>query len=142
MRIRSTFHISVLFMAILVFSMPLVPLAQQASVQAEAIAEAEADAEADVQKNLWLVLGCFFPVLGVVAGYVIAPSPPSSKFLGKPPEYVAFYTDAYQAKSKNIQGRRALIGTGACIGTYMTGCIVLNVLSVSSCLFPLGTIAP
>ena len=135
MRIRSTFHVSVLFMAMLTFSMPLVTLAQQASVQAEAVAAAEADAAADVSKTLWFVVGCFLPVLGVVAGYVIAPSPPSSKFLGKPPEYVAFYTDAYQAKSKNIQGRSALIGTRACVGIYTAGCIAVNALSASSCLF-------
>ena len=132
MKIHSTFHASILFMAMLVFSMPLASLAQQASVQAEAITAAEADAEADIQKSLWFAAGCFLPVLGVVAGYVIAPSPPSSKFLGKSPEYVASYTDAYQAKAKNLQGRSALIGTGACVGTYITGCIVLNVLSVAS----------
>ena len=132
MRIRSTFHISVLFMVMLVLSIPLATLAQQVSVQAEAVVAAEAAAEADVQKILWFAAGCFLPVLGVVAGYVIAPSPPSSKFLGKPPEYVAFYTDAYQAKAKNLQGRSALIGTGACVGTYITGCIVVNVLSVAS----------
>ena len=118
MRIRSTFHISVLFMAMLLFSMPFVTLAQQVSVQAEAIAAGEADAEADVQKTLWFALGCFFPVLGVVAGCVIAPSPPSSKFLGKSPEYVTFYTDAYQAKAKNLQGRSALIGCGLAGGIY------------------------
>ena len=132
MRIRSTFHISVLFMAMLVFSMPLVTLAQQASVQVEAVAAAEADAEADVQKPLWFAAGCFFPVLGVVAGYAIAPSPPSSKFLGKSPEYVAFYTDAYQAKAKNIQGRNALIGCGLGGGIYVASYAAYMVFLYSS----------
>ena len=38
--------------------------------------------------------------------------PPASRLLGKSPEYVTFYTDAYKAKAKNIQGRAALIGGG------------------------------
>ena len=133
MRIRSTFHIWVLFMAMLVFSMPLVSLAQQNSVPAEATAAGEADAEATVNKTLWFAAGLLMPVVGVIGGYVLGPSPPSSKLLGKSPEYVAFYTDAYQAKAKNLQGRSALIGFGVGVGvtgaTY--GCCLVSSYSLA-----------
>ena len=77
MKIRSTFHVQVLVMAVLTFSMPFVTLAQQASMEAEAVAVAEADAEADVNKPLWYFAGCFLPLIGTIGGYVYAPSPPA-----------------------------------------------------------------
>ena len=118
MKMRSTFHVWVLVMTGLTFSMPLVTLAQQASVQAEAVAAGEKDAEAEVNKTLWFAAGCFLTVLGVVGAYVIEPSPPASRLLGKSPEYVAFYTDAYKAKARNIQVRPALIGCAITGGLY------------------------
>ena len=132
MKMRSTFHVWVLVMTVLTFSMPLVTLAQQASVQAEAVAAAEADAEADVQKPLWFALGCFFLPFGVIGGYVYAPPPPASTLLGKSPEYVTFYTDAYQAKVKNIQGRTAIYG--CVIGG--AACVALQALPFVGCFLP------
>lgn len=127
MKISSPFHILVFYMAFLVFSMPLVTLAQQSSVYAEAIAAAEADAEANVNRPLWFAVGCLFTSLGTVGAYVIEPSPPASRLIGKSPEYVAFYTEAYKAKAKGIQGRTAL-----------TGCLISGAVSVVSYIFLVG----
>ncbi len=110
MKICSTFHVLVIVMAVLTFSMPLITLAQQSSVHAEAIIAAERDAEATVNKPLWFGVGCLFTGLGTIIAFVTAPSPPASRLMGKSPEYVALYTQAYQSKAKSVQGRSALIG--------------------------------
>lgn len=123
MKICSMFHVLAFVMTVLIFGMPLVTIAQQGTVQAEAVADAEADAEADVNKTLWLAAGCLLTGAGVIGAYFIEPTPPAAKLMGKSPEYVAFYTDAYKAKSKNLQGRSALIGcaVGGCtyLGVYV-----------------------
>ena len=131
MRIRSTFHVSVLFMAMLVFSMPLVSLAQQTSVQAEAVAAAEADAEADTNKSFWFIIGCFGNLLGLVYANYDVPSAPASRLLGKSPEYVAFYSDAYVLKAKKLQTDYAVRGciTQSLIGILGYGsCLVVGVV--------------
>ena len=127
MKIRSTFHVSVFFMALLVFSMPLVTLAQQASVQAEAVAAAEADAAADTNKNLWFIIGCFGSLLGLVYANYDVPSAPASRLLGKSPEYVAFYSDAYSLKAKELQTGYAIRGciTQGVITVLGYGCLVV-----------------
>lgn len=117
MKLSSPFHILVFYMAFLVFSMPLVTLAQQGSVHAEA----------NVNRPLWFAVGCLFTSLGTVGAYVIEPSPPASRLIGKSPEYVAFYTEAYKAKAKGIQGRTAL-----------TGCLTSGAVSVVSYIFLVG----
>ena len=116
MQRRSTFQMSVLLMAILTFSLSFVTFAQQASIQDEqrkAIADAERDAEARVDKGLWFSIGCLTSVTGTLLAYKLPPSPPVEQFIGKSPDYVTFYTEAYQAKGKSIQGQNA-----------MTGCLV------------------
>ena len=135
MRIRSTFHISVLFMAMLVFSMPLITLAQQVSVQAEAVAAAEADAETDTNKNFWFIIGCFGSLLGLIYANYDVPAAPASRLLGKSPEYVAFYSDAYVLKAKELQtgyavrgcitqGLIGLLGYGSCLVVGVVGSAV------------------
>ena len=128
MKITSTFHVSVLLVAVLTFSMPFVTFAQQAAVQAEqtkAIADAERDAAARVNKTLWFSVGCLTTVIGTVLAYSLPPTPPAEQLIGKSPEYVNFYTQAYQAKAKSLQGRSALIGFGTTAGvTALTyGCM-------------------
>ena len=125
MKIRSTFHFFALVMAVLTFSMPIVTLAQQGSLAAEAVAAAEADAEADVNKPLWFAAGCVAPGLGTIASYVVEPTPPAGRLMGKSPEYVASYTDAYKAKSKSIQTRTALIGCAVGCGVSAAAYILV-----------------
>ena len=138
MKISSTFDISVLFLVALMFSMPLVTLAQQNSGQAEAIAAAtaaEADANQDVNKPLWFGAGCLLsgltlsplpgwyslliPPVGLTGSYFYQPDPPLSRLIGKSPEYVDVYTQTYKSKRGNIQ---ALWASTGCI----SGCAVMG----------------
>ena len=64
MKIRSLFHVLVFFMAILIFSMPFVALAQQSPVESRAKAAAERDVEADINKPMWFAVGCLLPGFG------------------------------------------------------------------------------
>lgn len=110
MKIVSTFDFFVLLMVLLTFGMPFATLAQQLSVQEEATKAAEKDAVDHTNQNVWRLFGCVGGVLGVAGSYVYEPPPPASALLGKSPEYVAFYTDAYTLKTKNIQTRGAIEG--------------------------------
>ncbi|MBC8484844.1 MAG: hypothetical protein H8D45_02235 [Bacteroidetes bacterium] len=94
-----------LLLALFIVVLPL--LAQQAD---NPIYDAERQAMLDVDKTLWLAIGCLIGFVGVAVGYLIEPKPPQSALLGKSPEYVAVYTDAYQKKAKSIQGTQALYG--------------------------------
>ena len=141
MKIRSTFHVLVFLMAVLTFSLPFITFAQQAAVQAEqrkAIADAERDAEARVNKGLWFGVGCLTAVIGTVLAYSLPPTPPAEQLIGKSPEYVDFYTQAYQAKAKSIQGRSAAIGCGITAGTavitygLLFGCLFAGAASAAS----------
>lgn len=53
MKIGSTFQVLVLFMAVLLFSTPMIALAQQNSELADAVAAAEQDAKANVNQIVW-----------------------------------------------------------------------------------------
>lgn len=97
-------------MAFLIFSAPFVAIATQHSVLLEAKAAAEADAEAKTSKTAWFALGCLGGIVAIAAGYVYSPSPPAGALLGKSPEYVTAYTEAYEKKAKGIQGRTAMYG--------------------------------
>lgn len=120
--LKSPLQILALLMAMLTFSMPFVTFAQQNSLQAEAIITAERDAQADINTGLWFVGGCLGGVLGVIVAYAVEPTPPATRLLGKSPEYVAFYTDAYTAKAKTLQANSAL---GGCIVNGLATAVLL-----------------
>ena len=83
------------------------------AIQARAIADAERDAVADAKlDNTWYGAGFLFGVLGIGAAYVISPSVPPRRLLGKTPEYVIFYTDAYR---QAIKAERVEQATTGCI---------------------------
>ena len=109
MKISSTFHVLALLMTVLTFSMPFVTLAQQ-NLQAEAIIDAQRDAQNDVNKSLWFLGGCLGGVIGVIVAYGVEPAPSATRLLGKSPEYVAFYTDAYKENAKKLQANNAMMG--------------------------------
>ena len=113
-KLKISIKILALLMAVLMFSMPFVTFAQRNySVQVTAKANAEADAEARTNKFACFLLGCIGGVVTVTGAYFYDPAPPAGALLGKSPEYVAFYTDAYMEKAKGLQVRSA-----------MTGCVV------------------
>ncbi len=102
-------------MSLMVFAMPI--LAQQDEFMAGRIAGEQA-ARASTNGTLWLAAGCLFTWVGLLVAYIYEPSPPATMLLGKSPEYVAAYTDAYKTTAKSVQSRKAL-----------TGCIVNAVIS-------------
>lgn len=87
---------------------PTLIIAQESA--GDACLQAQVDAERDVNGTLWLALGCVLPILGLVAAFLVEPSPSATALLGKSADYVAVYTDCYQDKAQDIQVHKALIG--------------------------------
>jgi hypothetical protein len=109
-----------LLLSIMLFSMPMLLIAQQSEMD-QARLDAERDAAMNTNSALWFAAGCLGGILGLIVAYVYEPSPQASRFIGKSPEYVAFYTDFYKAKAKSIQSSKAL-----------TGCVVSAIGYVAS----------
>ena len=93
-------------MSFAVFVTPI--LAQQDDFTAGRIA-GEQSARANTNGIMWMALGCTGPV-GLIIALVYESSPSASQLLGKSPEYVAAYTDAYRETAKHVQTNKALIG--------------------------------
>jgi len=102
-------------MSTMIFVTPI--LAQQDEFMAGRIAGEQA-ARANTNGTLWLAAGCLFTWLGLLVAYVYEPNPPATLLLGKSPEYVAAYTDAYKTTAKSVQSGKAL--TGCIVGTIVT----------------------
>jgi hypothetical protein len=94
-------------------------LAEISSAQVEdARIEAEAQAARDTNKILWFAVGCFGGPVGIAIAYLIESKAPQAVLLGKSPDYVASYTDAYTRKSKSIRTTYGLYGCGASVVLY------------------------
>lgn len=90
---------------------PVILRAAQTSEELKnACTQAEFDAQRDVNGMLWLAIGFFGGIFGIAAAYVIEPSPPASRLIGKSAEYVATYTDCYKSAGKDIQTKNAIKG--------------------------------
>ena len=91
------------------------------SVAEQAVKDAEKDAVAHLNRTLWFSTGCFFPLAGPIFSQGYLPFMPTARVLGKSPQYVAFYYDAYKVKTKKLQFNWALSGclVGAPIGGYL-----------------------
>ena len=83
------------------------------AVEAQAINDAERDASAHLNKLLWFTTGFSLPVIGVFLSQRNQRSIPGARLLGKSPEYVAFYTNAYRIKMKKLRFNWSLLG---CLG--------------------------
>ena len=129
MRFKFLFHVVTFLTIILIFSVPLMVLAQSPteitpdlSVRDQAIQDAHKDAEIDVNKQMWFLIGCIFPGVGLLSPYFYKPPIPASNMLGKSPEYIAYYTDAYLQKRESVQFNAALGGQATfCLGWCMLG---------------------
>lgn len=86
---------------------------------------AEQDAETDVSKLLWVVVGFFINLVGLLIAYIYQPTPPASRMIEKSPEYTMYYTEAYQAKARNIQLSYAAIGFAIGLGLGLLLVIVV-----------------
>ena len=156
MKINSTFHVVVSLVVLLTVSTPLIAFGVQRSQQAkpakqvdttaqqnpvtpqfvdpaealkmQAIADAQKDVEAYINKPMWFIIGCMFPVFGLVGPYIYKPPVPAGELVGKSPEYVAYYTDAYKVHMEKRQFRYALNG---CITAGAVNCIGFGCLTVA-----------
>ena len=122
MKIGNIFHTLVFVMVVLVFSMSVAALAQQNSELLEAVIAAEQDAKADVDQSSWWFRGCI--LIGV--GAYEAPQPPAARLVGKSPEYVEAYTQAYKQKVENLRLSAAVPG---CLTTVFSAGILIILLS-------------
>jgi len=142
MKINSIFHVFVFLMAILMFSTPFFTRAQESIMATAAIEDAKRDANADVNKLLWVGAGCLLSgvslvdnyscllsTAGLIGTYFYRPNPPASRLIGKSPEYVTFYTEAYKAESGKLQ---ALMSTAGCVGggVVITGCAIVGLTTL------------
>jgi len=98
--------------AFMVFAMPI--LAQQEEFMAGRMAGEQA-ARASTNGTIWLLVGCLGGIVGIAIAYVVEPNPPATMLLGKSPEYVAAYSDAYKQTAKGVQTSKAW--TGCIAGT-------------------------
>jgi len=71
---------------------------------------AQLDARRDIQDIVWLGAGFLFGVFGVGAAYLINPTPPPDKIIGKPPNFVAQYMTCYQKYARQEQVSNAVAG--------------------------------
>ena len=129
-KLNSPFKILALLMAVLTFSMPFVTFAQQNSSQMEVVIAAERDAQGDVNTGLWFLGGCLGGVVGVIVAYAVEPTPPATRLLGKSPEYVAFYSDAYREKTKKLRTNSAL--GGCAVYGFITTVFVLAAVAAQA----------
>ena len=92
------------------------------SEEANAVADAKRDVKAHLNKTLWFTVGCFFPLIGPAYSQRNEKSIPTARMLGKSPEYVAFYTDAYKIAMKKQRYNWALIG--CIVGGLTDACLI------------------
>lgn len=86
------------------------PAAAASNEFAQGTMEGEMDAKSNEGGPLWFFVGFCVGVLGVVIAYVVEPSPPPTRIVGKSSDYTTAYTSAYKAAGKKAQGKIALIG--------------------------------
>ncbi len=70
-------------------------------------------------------VGIFATLIGT---YSYPPNPPPEKLIGKSPEYVMFYADAYRDKTRSLRIKSAVTGVaigGGCL-TLALGSLLLN----------------
>lgn len=114
---------------LMMLSLPFESRCQEISDSVQAIADAKADA---AKPNVWVGWGALsflaavgFGCLGgsavIIGSQVMTPNPPTERFLGKSPEYISFYTSAYQNEARS---KRLLHSSLGCLGGTMLAAII------------------
>ncbi|MDI6703447.1 MAG: hypothetical protein QME40_02075 [bacterium] len=136
MRLKNWYGVCAIILIVAMLGTPvlssLVMAQESEAIIVKAAQDGERDAEAEVNKGIWFIAGCLGGVPGLIVSYVYTPTPPSARLIGKSPEYVAAYSDAYIRKAKKIQTDMALTGCGVAAASYaayylfliMFGCII------------------
>ena len=133
MKIDSAFRVFDFFMAVLIFSMPVIIIAQQnptetkAEIETEAKVQALIDAENDANKTVWFMRGCFLNIFGVALARRTKAPVPAGRLMGKSLTYIVAYTSAYQTRRSEIQVESTLLGCIlgplCCVGGCLVECI-------------------
>ena len=76
-------------------------------------------------QTIELAFSVLTPVAGLGAINNHEPSPPAGRFIGKSPEYVSVYTDAYKSKALSLRTKSAAAGTATGYGVLIRGCLML-----------------
>ena len=109
-------------MALLVFSMPCVTLAQPSEAQQAAI-DARNDAKHNVDRFAWGAYGFSCGIIAIPHALIGKPEIPYDRVIGKSPQYVNTYTIVYRQHAKRRRIQAAAIGCGilsavTTIGSY------------------------
>ncbi len=124
------FRLFALVMAVLIFSMPCVVLAQRTND----VAEAMADAKKDVNEPFGWFAGSFltsvaFGCLGgsaiIATSQVIPAEAPTYRLMGKSPDYVNIYASTYE---KEVKEKRLIHTSIGCLaGSAVAAWLVLYI---------------
>jgi hypothetical protein len=100
------------------------------------VADGYADAEAEIGGGSWFVIGCLLGWIGWLIAYIVEPTPPATRLVGKSSNYVIAYTSAYKEKGKSIQSTKArngcIIGTVATVLVYVILVVTATTAASSS----------
>ena len=113
---------SISLLLLLVWVMPFKAIAEEQHVtvseQELAILHATRDAQ-QYNESVWVFAGFFLNIVGIVGANLVTPTVPSTKLLGKSPEYVDYYTKTYQQEVRRKRTEQATLGCTAgalCLG--------------------------
>ena len=119
-----------LLMAILVFSLPFVSLAQNTTEMDHEIAAARAAGERDAiaevsgaSQALWFVFGALLGPLPILVAALEKPTPDAMRLAGKSPYYIAAYTAVYRTK---IRSRKGISSGAGCLASTLALALLLN----------------
>ena len=119
------------------FGFPLIATADSSQAELEVLkritnaAKHDANTDADEDGCFWfcsgfsLALGggCLLGALSLIPSYSYRPSPPLSRLVGKPPEYIAVYIDTYKEQRRSTAS--GAVVAGCALGAATAGCLAL-----------------
>jgi hypothetical protein len=91
--------------------------------------EAKRDAEKDVDRIEWMASGCVTFGLAGATSHLYCPDPPAERLVGKSPEYIEYYCQAYEVETKELQSKYARIG--CCAGMILWPGTLLLILYIA-----------
>jgi len=96
-------------------SLPCVLHAQRSREESQSIIEtateqAKVDVKRYVDRGQWMVCGFFVPVIGVAFAYSVNYPPKEEALMGKSPEYIKTYTQAYKKLARTKRFSWAMFG--------------------------------
>jgi hypothetical protein len=106
-----------LFLSVIMLVLVLVPDISIAQNCEEGVINGKADGSKGASPA-WIIAGLGCGIFGLGAAFLIKPSAPASRLVGKSPEYVVCYTDAYKSAARDRQVIYATIGMAVWIIIY------------------------